>query len=79
MPLSIWLKVNKQTDEGAGVDRREHLRGVDGFKDREDQSIGDLFRVNGAESPSAALRFLSSIYPVRHPEGGGGRQGGGGG
>ncbi|KAK5854368.1 hypothetical protein PBY51_015443 [Eleginops maclovinus] len=40
-----------------------------GFKDREDQSIGDPFWVDGAEFPSAALRFLSSRYPVRHPEG----------
>lgn len=43
-------------------------------KTREDQSIGDPFRVNGAEFPSAALRFLSNSSPVGHPEGDGGTE-----
>lgn len=42
-----------------------------------DQSIGDPFRVNGAEFPSSAPRFLSSSHPVRRPEGDGGTQGAG--
>lgn len=50
---------------------------MDIFKDRQDQSIGDPFWVNGAEFLSTALRFLSSSYPARHPEGDGWTRGGG--
>lgn len=70
IPLSIWLKVNKHTDEGVGT-----TAGVQSFKDRVDQSIGDPFRINRAEFLSAALPFLSSSRPARHPEGDRGTRG----
>lgn len=45
--------------------------GGGGFKDREDQSIGDPFRVSGAEFRP----FLSGSCPVRRPQGDGGTGG----
>lgn len=59
-----WVKVNKQTDGGVGGDRRAYPSGLDGFKDGEDQSIGDPFWVNGDEFPSFALQFLSCSSQV---------------
>lgn len=58
IPGNTWLpdcKCHRVSDEhqteGGGASRR----GRGGFKDREDQSIGDPFRVSGAEFLSTAL------------------------